>query len=105
MLEQLVLNILMSLTSLAFLLFPSYLANWLWPLGILFGLGYGAYTSADWALSIDVLPSLKDAAKDLGLWNASGILPDVFAPLIGSFIIYIAAIYGQAALGTTSSSQ
>ncbi len=89
----------MSLTSLSFVLFPSYLANWLWPLGILFGLGYGAYTSVDWALSIDVLPSLKDAAKDLGLWNASGILPDVFAPLIGSFIIYIAASYGQTALG------
>jgi MFS family permease len=89
----------MSLTSLSFVLFPSYLANWLWPLGILFGLGYGAYTSVDWALSIDVLPSLKDAAKDLGLWNASGILPDVFAPLIGSFIIYIAANYGQTALG------
>jgi hypothetical protein len=50
-------------------------------------------------LSIDVLPSLKDAAKDLGLWNASGILPDIFAPLLGSFIIYIAASYGQTALG------
>jgi MFS family permease len=89
----------MSLTSLAFVLFPSYLASWLWPLGVLFGLGYGAYTSVDWALSIDVLPSLKDAGKDLGLWNASGILPDVFAPLIGSFIIYFAASYGQTALG------
>ena len=89
----------MSLTSLAFVLFPSYLAGWLWPLGVLFGLGYGAYTSVDWALSIDVLPSLKDAGKDLGLWNASGILPDVFAPLIGSFIIFIAASYGQTALG------
>lgn len=89
----------MSLTSLSFVLFPSYLASWLWPLGVLFGLGYGAYTSVDWALSIDVLPSLKDAAKDLGLWNASGILPDVFAPLIGSLIIYIAASYGQTALG------
>ena len=89
----------MSLTSLAFVLFPSYLSGWLWPLGVLFGLGYGAYTSVDWALSIDVLPSLKDAGKDLGLWNASGILPDVFAPLIGSFIILIAASYGQTALG------
>jgi MFS family permease len=66
---------------------------------VLFGLGYGAYTSVGWALSIDVFPSLKDAAQDLGLRNASGILPDVFAPLIGSFIIYIAASYGQTALG------
>lgn len=89
----------MSLTSLAFVLFPGYLANWLLPLGVLFGLGYGAYTSVDWALSIDVLPSLKDAGKDLGLWNASAILPDVFAPLLGSLIINIAASYGQTALG------
>ena len=53
----------------------------------------------DWALSIDVLPSLKDAGKDLGLWNASAILPDIFAPLLGSLIISIAASYGQTALG------
>jgi len=50
-------------------------------------------------LSIDVLPSLKDAGKDLGMWNASAILPDIFAPLLGSLIINIAAGYGQTALG------
>ena len=55
----------------------------LW-LGLVFGLGYGAYTSVDWALACDVLPSQHDYAKDMGVWHIASMVPQVvFLPLAG----------------------
>jgi MFS family permease len=52
-----------------------------------FGLGYGAYISVDWALGADVLPSKKDAAKEMGIWHISMTLPQaIAAPLTGLLI-------------------
>lgn len=58
--------------------------------GFLFGIGYGAYISVDWALGTDVLPSQEDAAKDMAVWHVSMTLPQAIAAfpaglLIGAF--------------------
>lgn len=56
-------------------------------LGIAFGLGFGAFASADWALATDVLPSADDYAKDMGIWHIATVLPQVVAlPLAGPIL-------------------
>jgi MFS family permease len=53
-------------------------------LGVVFGLGYGAYQAVDWALATDVLPNAHDHAKDMGVWHIAATLPQVTAaPLAG----------------------
>ena len=55
--------------------------------GVLFGLGYGAYISVDYALGTDVLPSQKDAAKEMAVWHIAMTLPQsIAAPLAGVLI-------------------
>lgn len=48
----------------------------------IFGCGYGAYQAVDWALALDVLPAGEDAAKDMGIWHVSMVLPQMIAPAI-----------------------
>lgn len=53
----------------------------------IFGFGYGAYVSVDWALVADVLPSEETFARDMGVWNIGLTAPQVFAAVIGAALI------------------
>jgi MFS family permease len=55
--------------------------------GAIFGLGYGAYLSVDWALVADVLPNKERFACDMGIWNIALTLPQVVAFVIGSVLL------------------
>ncbi len=54
-----------------------------------FGIGYGAYTSVDWALTTDVLPPTGEAGKFMGIWSAMGILPQVIGITIGGILLQL----------------
>ncbi|HET8912406.1 MAG TPA: MFS transporter [Ktedonobacteraceae bacterium] len=67
--------------------------------GAIFGLGYGAYGSVDWALVADTLPSRQNFAKDMGIWNISLSLPQVLAPVVGGPLIDHFTHAGQPVVG------
>jgi MFS family permease len=76
---------------------------------VAYGIGNGAYTAVDWALALDVLPSKEDAAaKDMGIWHVSLVLPQIVGPLIAgvmlgtikqySHMLAYTAVFGVAAV-------
>jgi MFS family permease len=64
-------------------------------LGIIFGLGYGAYASVDWAMASDVLPSDADHAKDMGVWHVADTFPQVIATPIAGLLLDRFQVVGQ----------
>lgn len=57
------------------------------------GIGYGAYTSVDLALMIDVLPSQGDVGKDLGVLNLASNIPQIMVPILAAFLIGLTGGY------------
>ena len=75
----------------------------LYVLGILYGIGYGAYYAVDWALACDVLPNREQAAgRDMALWHVSFTLPQVLAPAILAGFLHYLNEPGQQLLGFSS---
>lgn len=78
-------GVVMTIVCLIFIWFPSQ--GFALFAGACFGIGYGAYSSVDWALTCDVLPPTDEAGKFLGLWSAMGIIPQVIGITVGAIIL------------------
>ena len=69
------------------------------------GAGFGIYTSAEFALITQVLPSDADRGRDLGVLNVANSLPQVLAPAVAGLVVSYAgypvlyALAAVAALG------
>ena len=57
------------------------------------GFGQGVYNSVDQALNVDVLPSEKEAGKDLGILNLSTTAGQTVGPLVTSAIVVATGSY------------
>lgn len=76
---------LQGLVALVFMFISSF--DLVVVMGVLFGLGYGAYQSVDWALASDVLPSMDDYAKDMGVWHIALVFPQVIATPVAGVLL------------------
>ncbi|ANC71763.1 MFS transporter [Deinococcus radiodurans] len=63
----------MTVTALLLLVAPSFTFALL--LAFCFGLGFGAFTSVDWALGADAMPSRSSYARDMGIWHVAFVAP------------------------------
>jgi MFS family permease len=57
------------------------------------GIGFGVFTSVDFALMTDVLPTALDRGKDLGVINIANALPQVAAPALAAPLVHHAGGY------------
>jgi len=84
---------IMSIVAVGLIVAHAYSAALI--IGALFGIGYGAYTSVDWALATDVLPNMDDAAKDMGIWHIALTFPQLAGAPIAGFLRDVGQSYGK----------
>jgi MFS family permease len=80
---------------------PNHVLTVAYGAGAVFGLGYGAYLSVDWALVADVLPSDATFARDMGVWNIGITIPQVIAAVFGGWMLALGVILGAPSFGYT----
>jgi MFS family permease len=80
-------SLAMAAAFAVFVISPTW--NLILTIGVVFGLGYGAYISVDWALALDVLPDKSYAARDLGVWGFASTIPQTLAPLMGGAVVFL----------------
>jgi MFS family permease len=59
----------------------------------LLGAGYGAYMSVDQAVVTEVLPDVRDRARDLSIMTVGSVGPQAFGPLAASLVISVLGGY------------
>ncbi len=95
----------MAVVGAAFVVAPYLVAGHVLTLAFIaaavFGIGYGAYVSVDWALVADVLPSEATFARDMGVWNIGLTMPQVVALVFGSWLVALGTAISDTTLGYT----
>jgi MFS family permease len=79
----------MAAAAIPFAMTSSYTTVWV--LVIVFGIGYGLYQAADWALVADVLPDKASLGRDMGIWQMSISSVQIVTGVAGRGIDYFNA--------------
>ena len=74
----------MAVAALLLLVAPNYPVAL--ALALLFGLGFGAFTSVDWALGSDAMPSASSYARDMGIWHVAFVAPQMTSAPQGALL-------------------
>ena len=72
--------------------------------GVVFGIGWGAFQAVDWALAANLVP-IREVGRYMAIWHLAFTVPQVVAPVVGPIADRINALYGNGlgwrfALGT-----